>query len=166
MREALSPLLLAAARVVLAAAVAKLRDPSAAATALATLEVPVPGLAVRALAGLELTIAVMTIAWPGRVSAAALAGLYAAFGAVSWLLRRRHAECGCFGDGGLPASTAQTALSTALACIAALAASSPPRGVAWTATHPAVAIGAAGLAYALVIAYTELPRAWSAWGAR
>jgi hypothetical protein len=84
---------------------------------------------------------------------------------------RRGAACGCFGGDDTPATAAHVWLSAALALAAAAGVAWPPRGTGWLLTGSpgvagALALGIAGAAYATVLAYTELPEAWSAWRPR
>lgn len=171
--SALTPPFAAAALVLCIAGVAKLRAPDGAVKALRTLGLPADRLPIRVAGACELILGCVAIFDPARVIAAALAALYAVFCAVSLLLARRRAGCGCFGETRAPASLFQSLLSGALALVALAAAT------AWPLRHglPAVfdggspALGAvlltgiAGVVYAVVLAYTELPSAWSAWSA-
>ncbi len=174
MASALTPPFLAAALVLCAAGVAKLRSPAGAERALATIGMHHGSLtsrlsAVRLLAVAELALGAACLSDPSPPTAAALAAVYAAFAAVGVLLARERAECGCFGDAGAPASGIQTALSAASALVAiAVAATGRTHGIAWVFDRPAgqaltLAIGIAGGAYAIVVAYTDLPQAWAAW---
>ncbi len=105
------------------------------------------------------------------MSAGAVALLYAGFCALSLALARRRAACGCFGAGGTPASLGQSLLSAALGVIAVGAAIAPAHGLGWilgagVAQAGVVMVGIGASAYAVVLAYTQLPRAWAAWSAR
>jgi hypothetical protein len=98
--------------------------------------------------------------------------LYAGFCGFSLLLARRHAACGCFGEGDAPASAVQSVLSAVLAGVAVVAAFAGVHGLGWAigsgAAGPGVvvAVGIAAAAYCTVAVYTELPRAWAAWSGR
>jgi hypothetical protein len=171
MRSALTPPLIAAACVLCVAGAAKLRYPGGAARALAGIGMPVGAYFVRGFAAFELVLGARCMVAPSSASAAALAGVYAMFAGLTLLLARRRAACGCFGDDHAPASALQSLLSATLALIAALAAIVPPFGVGWVlAGDPwfvaVLVVGSAGAVYGTVVAYTELPRAWSAWSAR
>jgi hypothetical protein len=87
---------------------------------------------------------------------------------LALLLARRRAACGCFGEDDFPASRAQALLSAVLAVASAAAAVWPPHGLLDRPAGQAVVlmIGIAASAYATVLAYTQLPAAWSAWSAR
>jgi hypothetical protein len=100
--------------------------------------------------------------------AIALACCYAVFTVLALLLASRRAACGCFGEGEFPASRTQALLSAVLAVASAAAAVWPPHGLLDRPAGQAVVllIGIAASAYATVLAYTQLPAAWSAWSAR
>jgi hypothetical protein len=176
MADALTPPLLIAAAVLAVAAVAKLRAPAGAAGALVSLAVPLLGAGmraavVRAFAVAELALALWVLLHPAPVACGVIALLYAAFAVITLVLARRQASCGCFGAEGPPASVAQSAISSALAAVAVLAAGSGAHGVSWLLDHPAwraavLLMGIAGAVYGAVIAYTAIPPAWSAWSGR
>jgi hypothetical protein len=160
------------------AGIAKLRSPAGAVRALAAagLSVPGPGVPiaaslVRIAASLELAVAALVLLVPGRASCALLAATYALLALVAGALARRGAACGCFGAGDAPATAAHVGLSAVLAVIAGAGVAWPAHGIAWLlGATPGVAgalvLGIAGAAYATVLAYTELPSAWSAWRPR
>lgn len=171
MNAALTPPFIAAALVLCVAGVAKLRSPAAAVRALRVLGLGAGSGAVRALAAFELVLGGWCVAAPSPGAAALLGALYAGFAVVALLLARRRASCGCFGDSDAPASALQSLLSLALAALGAAGALSTPHGAGWVldrgpASAGVLAAGIAGCAYAIVVAYTELPVAWAAWGAR
>jgi Mg/Co/Ni transporter MgtE len=161
--DALTSPFAVAAIVLVVAGLAKLRSPAAAARALDTLGVSAGAWMVRAIALGEIALGGWAVVRPEAPAALAVAAVYGAFAVVAWLLASREASCGCFGEREHPASLAQSVLSIALASAAGLAAIWRPRGLSWLATHPVVALGVAGAAYATVLAYTVLPLAWSAW---
>lgn len=177
MRAALTPPFVAAAFVLCAAGIAKLRSPAPAVAALRVVGVS-PRLLrsagsalVRCAALAELALGGSCAAAPSRPTAALLAAAYALFAAIAVLLARRRAACGCFGDDRVPASLTQSLLSATVALIAGLGAAEPVHGAAWILDRPpgsavAVSVGIAGVAYAAVVVYTELPQAWAAWSAR
>lgn len=171
MAEALTPPFLVAASVLCIAGAFKLRSPAGAARVLGVLGLPARLALVRALAVVELALGIGCMADPGRVAAGALAGVYAGFTGVAWLLARRQSGCGCFGEQDAPASIAQSGLSAALSLVALLAAASGTHGLQWVLQRPAVSaavlvLGTAGAACGTVLAYTELPWAWGSWSAR
>jgi hypothetical protein len=168
MAAALTPPFTVAALVLCVAGAAKLRSPAGAARALQALGLPA---LVAPLALAELTVGIACVVVPGRLSAVALGCAYAMFCAVATVLARRGAGCGCFGELDVPASGAQALLSGVLAGVAILAAVVAPHGLGWLlAQSPGSAmvllLGTAGAAYGAVLAYTELPRAWSSWSSR
>ncbi len=171
MAEALSTPFLVAALVLGTAGVAKLRAPAPAMRALAGAGLPAGAALVRAFAALELALALWAALAPSRAAAVAAAAAFLILAGVATLLARRASSCGCFGDREAPASALQPLLSVALAAIAAAAALWPPHGLGWVlerspATAATLLLGVAGAAYAIVLAYTELPAAWSAWSPR
>ncbi len=168
MEEVLTPPLAVAALVLCAAGLAKLRSPAGAVAALRRLGAPASAILVRAVALLEVGLGLWCLAWPSVACAAGLAFVYAGFSGLGLLLARRRSPCGCFGESQEPASGAQSLLSAALATVAALAAIQGAHGLPWVVGRPAATAAAlmvalAGAVYATVIAYTELPLAWSAW---
>ena len=116
----------------------------------------------------EVALGVWALVSPGAVAAIGLACCYAVFAMLALLLASRRAACGCFGEGDFPASPVQALLSAVLAAACAFAAGWPPHGLLDRPAGQAVVlvIGIAGSAYAMVLAYTQLPAAWSAWSAR
>ena len=160
-----------AALVLCVAGVAKLRSPATAARALRTVGLPSGALLIRIAAAGEIALGGWALFGPGPVSAGAVAALYVAFTLLSLELARRQVSCGCFGESEVPSSKAQSALSAVLGLIAVGAAIGSAHGLGWIFGLPAVravvlVIGICAAAYAVVLAYTELPRAWSAWSPR
>jgi hypothetical protein len=170
MNEALTVPFATAAVVLCIAGLAKLRSPASAVRALVVLGLPARAGVVRALAVGEVIVGAACVLHPAALTAGAMACLYATFCAVSFALVRQGGSCGCFGD-ETSASLLQSGLSATLTGLALIAAVAPPHGVGWLLTRPpafliVIAFAVAGSAYAAVLAYTELPRAWGAWGAR
>jgi hypothetical protein len=121
-----------------------------------------PPAVVRAVAAYELALGIAALVWP--VVSPLLAVTYAGLAALTFSLSRRAASCGCFGEGDAPASVAQSALSLVLAIVAAL----PAHAGGWILERPAstavvLVAGIAAAAYGTVVAYAEVPLAWSAW---
>jgi Methylamine utilisation protein MauE len=165
---ALTPLYVTAAIVLAIAGAAKLRSPAGAAQALSALGVPAGSAAVRAIACGELLLAALCLLRPSAATAAVLALVYASFAGVSTLLARSRSSCGCFGESDEPASIIQSVLSAGIAVIVLAAAAAGPHGTGWLlgrapASAAVLAVGIAGCAYAIVLAYRELPQAWGAW---
>jgi hypothetical protein len=170
MKEALTVPFATAALVLCIAGLAKLRSPASAVRVLVVLRLPARPGVVRPLALAELVVGVACVLRPTALTAAAMACLYATFCAVSLVLVREGSSCGCFGAGSI-ASPLQSGLSAALAALALVAAVVAPHGAGWLLTRPpeflaVIVLGLAGSAYAIVLAYTELPRAWGAWSGR
>jgi len=157
-----------AAIVLCIAGVAKLHSPAGAVRALRSAGLVVGAAVVRAFAAAELALGAWCLLTPSPPGSGLLACTYGGFAGLSVALARSSASCGCFGGGDTPASLGQSSLSAALAALALASALSTPHGAGWIITRPPVlaatlAAGIAGAAYATVLAYTALPRAWRAW---
>ncbi|MDQ6806002.1 MAG: hypothetical protein M3065_13790 [Actinomycetota bacterium] len=160
-----------AALVLAVAGAAKLRSPAGARHALAAAGLSVPSAAIRTIASVELALAALVLLAPGRAACALLAAMYAVLALVARILARGGAACGCFGGEGAPATVTHVGLSVVLVLVAAVGVAWPAHGIAWLlGSAPGIAaplaLGIAGAAYATVLAYTELPSAWSAWRPR
>jgi hypothetical protein len=157
-----------AALVLVIAGVAKLRAPAPAVAALRELGLPVMAPPIRAFAAGEIALGVWALVAPTSIVAIALACCYATFAELALMLARRRAACGCFGEGDSPASRVQALLSAVLSLACAAAAVWSPHGLLDRPAGQAVVlvIGIAAAAYATVLAYIQLPAAWSAWSAR
>jgi hypothetical protein len=168
MAGALTPLFAVAALVLAVAGVAKLRAPRGAVQALGAGRLKVRAGTVRGFAAGECVLGLWCLLAPGPAAAGLLAAVYATFAALTLMLARRHAACGCFGERDAPASPLRALLSGVFAAVALFSAAWVPHGAGWLVAHGAVtlAIGIAGCAYGVVVAYTELPAAWSAWSVR
>jgi hypothetical protein len=161
--HALAPPFLVASLVLCIAGVSKLRAPETAARALG-----LPTWVVRVLAAGEVVLGALCALHPTRAGAVGLAVVYSVFATVAVVLRRRRVACGCFGDNGSPVSLAHVIASELLGALALAAALTGPRGLGWLAGQPGIravvlAVGVAGAAYATVLVYTTVPRAWAAW---
>ncbi len=170
MAQGLTPPMLLAAAVLCVAACAKLRSPAGAVRAFSALGLPANPALVRALAICELAIGAWCAVTPSGPAAAAVGTVYAAFAVAAALLARRRSSCGCFGDDESPASPWQAVVSGVFALIALAAYLNSAHGLGWVLGLPAaqaatLLIGIAGATYATVLAYTELPQAWSSWSA-
>ncbi len=171
MADVLTEPLAVAAIVVAVAGLAKLRSPAIAARALRELGVPAGAGFVVVVAAGEVGVGVWCLVTPGGAGALALACCYATFAAIAWLLARRRASCGCFGEGGAPASVAQSLISVVLAAVCVAAAVHAPHGIAWVLGRPpddavVLLLGIVACAYGTVLAYTQLALVWGAWSAR
>ena len=160
-----------AAIVIAVAGIAKLRAPAVATAALYELGLPGAVWIARVLGAAEVALAVWCLVDPGLAAAVALGCCYLAFALASLALARRRAACGCFGEHEQPASLGQSAISGALAAVCFAAAAATPHDGAWVLSRPSgqavvLALGIAGCAYAVVLAYTQLAAAWGAWSAR
>jgi hypothetical protein len=163
MSEALGPPFLVASLVLCVAGLAKLRAPAAAAAALRTRP-----WTIRALAAGEVALGAACLIHPILTAAVALALVYGVFATVAIRLRRDRVACGCFGDNDLPVSLAHVIASELLGSLALAAAVAGPRGLGSVLDQPApqaavLLAGIAGAAYATVLVYTAVPRAWAAW---
>jgi hypothetical protein len=149
MSEALAPAFLVASLVLCVAGAMKLRSS--------------PALGVG-----ELALGAACVGHPTRVLAVALALVYASFAGVAVVLRRRRTACGCFGENDFPVTAGHVIASATLGTLVAATALAGPRGIGWVfgqppATAAVLLIGIAGAAYAVVLVYTFVPRAWAAW---
>ena len=163
MSAALAPPFILAAVVLVVAGVGKLRAPAVAAAALG-----IGPWAVRGLAVGEVGLGAACLLAPGPALAVALALVYALFAGVAAVLTHRHVACGCFGEKDFPVSAGHVITSALLGALVLAAAIAGPRGLGWAlglgAPQAAVVlIGIAGAAYAVVLVYTVVPRAWGAW---
>jgi hypothetical protein len=148
-----------AAIVLCVAGMAKLRSPATAATALG-----VPAGLVRSFSVYELALGAGALAWP--VLSPLVAFTFVGLAMLTLVLARRAEACGCFGEGDAPASGVQSVLSVVLA----LASLAPAHDIGWVFARPpgSAAVLLAGIAaavYGTVVAYSEIPPAWRAWGA-
>lgn len=171
MNAALGAPFLAAAGVLCVSGAAKLRAPRAAVPALALLGLPARAWFVALIAAGELGLGLGAVLAPGRLLAFLIAVAYAGFGFVAARLVSLQASCGCFGESEASASPVQAVLSISLAAVAIGATVWPPGGAGWVLGHPpgeavTLLIGVTGCVYGLVVAYTQLGRAWGAWSAR
>jgi hypothetical protein len=159
----LTPPFLVACLVLCLAGLAKLRAPRTAAGALG-----LPAWIVRTLAAGELALGAVCAVHPTRVGAGVMTAVYAIFASVSVVLIRRRVACGCFGDNDLRVTSAHVIASGLLAALAAATTFFTPRGLGWLASQPglrggSLVVGVMGATYAVVLVYTAVPRAWTAW---
>jgi hypothetical protein len=152
-----------AALVLCVAGVVKLRAPGAAARA-----VSVSPALVRVFAVSEIALGAWALLKPTAGGSAAMAAYYAGFAALTAVLWRRGAACGCFGSERAPASPIQSALSATLALVCAVGAAASPHTASWIFRQPAgttavLVVGTAAAVWGIVLAYSELPVLWRAW---
>jgi len=137
---------------------------------------PAPGAALgargtRVAAVAELALGGAALAAPGRAVAAVIAAAFAAFAAYTIRLLAASdgpADCGCFGESGGTVGPGHVALDLACAAVALAAAIAPPRALTSIVAHApltgaVLAGGIAAAVYAVYLAYTALPEAWSAY---
>jgi hypothetical protein len=153
MSAALAPPFIVAALVLLVAGVMKLGSSAG---------------RMRALGVGEIALGAACALHPTRALAATLALTYMTFAAVGVVLKRRRLACGCFGENDFPVSLAHVIASELLGTLALTAAIAGPRGVGWVFGQPpaeaaVLLVGIAVAAYAVVLVYTVVPRAWTAW---
>ncbi len=168
MSAAVTPPFAVAAIVLCVAAVAKLRAPAAAVTALRAAGWPAHRALVWAAAIGELALGGWCEALPSRAGAGLMAAAYAGFALLGMVLARRHAACGCFGDSRAQSTPAQAAISATLALVAMAATVRVPHGASWILGRGVpgalvLAIAIAAASWGTVLAYTEMPSAWGAW---
>lgn len=119
---------LAAAALLVAAGGSKLIAPSSTVRALRSARLPGSAALVRLLAGAEVVLGLVAIAFGSRPAAALVALSYAAFtGFVLLALARGGvlASCGCFGKADTPATRTHVAVTGGLAAVAAVVAVRP-----------------------------------------
>ena len=159
-------LVLAAALLLGTAGPAKLVAPGVAAMTLQRVwnRVPMPALAVRAAAVVEVAVALAVLTRGDRGSAVALGCCYLAFTALTvWLVATRQGtSCGCFGGAESPVGVIHLVLNLLCAGVAVSAALRPPGPLGGLleggALPAAVGIGqAALLAYLGFLSITALP---------
>ncbi|MBV9940676.1 MAG: hypothetical protein JO262_01005 [Solirubrobacterales bacterium] len=168
MTEALTPPFIVAALLLCVAGALKLRSPHGAAGAVRALGLPVRAWTVPVLAAGELVLGAACAVHPTRAAIAVLAGTYAMFAGVAAVLVGRGAACGCFGEDETPVSAVHWMASAGLGAVALGAAVAGGHGLGWVLGRPApqaaaLVIGIAGALYTLVLVYTVVPRAWTAW---
>ena len=165
-----APLVSVPAAVLVVAGVAKLRAPAAAASALRSAGLPAGRGPARAVGAVEVLVGAAALALPSRPALALAAALYAALAWFAVRLLRSPAaveSCGCFG-GDAPPSRVHALYDAGAALLMALAALSPPPGVAELAARaPFAGIGlvvaCATAAYAVTLALGQLPAAVAAY---
>jgi hypothetical protein len=158
----LSPYLTAAGLLV-ASALAKLRQPGPAAAALVELHLPATTLLVRAVSLVELAAAVLMVAQPALGAPIACA-LYLGFAAlvVVQLIRGSTRSCGCLGSAALAPTRLHAALNVALAGCCAVVRPEPLGTFRQPLVGTAVFLGAATTAWALAAGLELLPSALGA----
>lgn len=165
-----APLVSVLAAVLVVAGLGKLRAPAAAADALRAVGMPTGALAARLVGLAEASVGVLVLVAPSRASLGAMAALYAILGWFAVRLLRTAApvaSCGCFGADA-PPSPLHAGFDGAAAVLAALAAASPPPGLAELAARtPAAGValvaGCCASAYAVSLVLSHLPQAASAY---
>jgi hypothetical protein len=160
-----------AAVVLCVAAVAKLRAPEQAAAALAAIGLPASVHLIRLFALGEFALGAWGAVAPSRPVAIVMALLYAGFAAVTVVLSRRGASCGCFGVTEVSASSLQATISVALSLVCAWVAVDGVHGLPWILGRGplealVLGLGIATAVFATVVAYTEVPAAWGTWSRR
>jgi hypothetical protein len=151
---------LAAGLLLVAAGIAKTREPLSLTRALRSAGVPVraPLLArwVRVLAALEAAVGLAAVGHPSAVTAALVAASYAGF--TAFVLRALVsgsplASCGCFGKADTPPTAGHAVVTAVLAVCAGLVAARPFGPVPGVALVVVTAV----LAYLLYVALAVLP---------
>lgn len=171
MSQAFAPLVWTLAALLAIAGVAKLRHPAPAANAMARAGFGAGRSGARLTGLLECGVGAWVLLDPGVAALGALALAYATAASGIWAMRKADvADCGCFGESAsVKPSRLHLAVNLMAAATCALAALSPPPGLgaaAGRAPLEAVAL-IAGVAAAILLSYlafTALPRAWSAYG--
>ncbi len=167
--DAIAPLVLLAAGLLVVAGAVKVARPRATGQALVDAGLPGSDALGRAVGAVEIAVGGASLVLP--VGALALAAAYAAFAAFLWYVLRTRPDagsCGCAGAKAVPPSRLHLALNV-LAAGAGLAYVSVggPAPAAWLAGLGGIAtVVLAGLVLAgwlAVVAVTEVPAAWRSW---
>ena len=126
MNAVLLPVYLTAAGLLVASAVAKLRDPGPAVEALAELQLPAGRLVVRVASLLEVCTAVLMVTLPA-IGAPLGCALYLVFAIIvlAQLGRGSTRSCGCLGSARLPPTRLHAAVNVVLAACCAAARPDP-----------------------------------------
>jgi hypothetical protein len=158
----LSPYL-AAAGLLVASALAKLRRPGPAADALVELHLPATILLVRAVSLVEIAAAVLMVAQP-ELGAPIACALYLGFAALVLvqLVRGGTRSCGCLGSAALAPTRLHAALNVALAGCCAFVRPDPVGAFRQPLVGTAVFLGAVTTAWALAAGLELLPPALGA----
>ena len=150
--------------VLILAGLAKMRRPSATASALRELSIPSPLAAARLLGVAEVVVGVLAIAAGERILWVGVAAAYTAFlGFVLWALAdsSRVGSCGCFGREDTPVTPSHAAFNAAAAALGWIAVVDPVSLAALDLSIVeaivAIALIAAGIAISIA-ALTVLPR--------
>ena len=173
MSEALAPLVWTLAALLAIAGVAKLRHPAPAANAMERAGFGAGRSGARFAGLLECAVGAWVLVDPGVLALGALALAYATLASGVWAMRKADVEdCGCFGESAsLEPSRLHLAVNMLATATCAFAALSPPPGLrAAIGRAPLEAVAViAGLGAAILLSYlafTALPRAWSAYGSQ
>ncbi len=169
--DAIAPIPILSAGLLVAAGVAKLLAPGPTAQVLLDVGAPVPTPLARVVGVVELTVGLWALALGGPVAWLAVGACYVTFaGFLGFVMRRvpNAGSCGCAGARAVPPSRLHLVLNLVAAgsCLVA-AVAGVPGGVAWTVDLDAMALPVlAGLAFAgwlAVVSVTDVPAAWRAW---
>ena len=147
--------LFAAALLLAGSGLLKVARPTSAAHALRAAGLPGSGTTGRLLGGAEVLVAIGTLAFGGRLTAALVGACYLGF--AGFVLRVRatagdRAGCGCFGAEEAPATPLHVVVNVVLAVASALAVFRPTRGLVSVMAHTPLA-GVPFLGFTLVLAW-------------
>lgn len=160
MNAVLLPVYLTAAGLLVASAVAKLRDPGPAAEALTELRLPAGRLVVRAAALVELCAATLMVAVPA-VGAPLGCALYLVFAIIVLAQLRQGGtrSCGCLGSARMPPTRLHAAVNVLLAVCCAAVRPDPLAGFDHPLSSGVVWLSAATAAWAVAAGLELLPPA-------
>jgi hypothetical protein len=157
---------LAAAALLVAAGVPKVRDPLPLVRALRSVSLPAGRTSVRLLAAVEVAVGLLAVLRPSRPAAVLVAAAYALFtGFVLLALRRGGVltSCGCFGRSDTPPTRVHVAVTAAFALAAAAVAADPPASGWSDVPQLPLLVGFAALVAALAyVVLAVLPTATAA----
>lgn len=169
--DAIAPLCLLAAGLLIVAGVAKLARPRAAAQAMLDAGLPGSDLLARGVGLAEVSAGTWALVAPAAGGAVALAVVYLAFAGFLGYMLRAHPDagsCGCAGAKAVPPSLLHLGLDLVAAgsAVAYALAQGPGavtwlRSLGWGAVPVAAGLGLAG--WLAVVVVTEVPTAWRAW---
>jgi hypothetical protein len=169
--DALAPLFILAAALLVAAGVVKLVRPRPTAQAMADADLPASDGLARVVGGAEVVVGLWALTTGGVVASLALATIYLVFAGFLAFVLRAHPDagsCGCAGAKAVPPSLLHLVLNLVATGVGVAYAVVDGPGIGtWigdVGIAAVVAIAGLGVAaWLLVVLVTEVPEAWGAW---